>query len=129
MPRKNVTVFALVVIGCLVGALVLFRDRRTQLPTKVSFTISVSPPGQLDYVIGQGSSAKLKYDAAKRAGMKPALAQRLVLKPVPNTSNFEAQGGAESKDEGEKFVAAYFATLQERCVARAEVALVTQSVR
>jgi hypothetical protein len=129
MPRRLITILVVVVIGCLLAGLFLVRANRFRLPVQLTLRLSVSPAAQADYVEGQGSSAKIKYDAAKQAGMKPALGQRLSIKPLPNSALLEVRAGAETRDEARRFGQAFLQLLKERCAGQAEVTLVEEQVR
>jgi hypothetical protein len=57
------------------------------------------------------------------------LAQKLTVKPVPQTSLVEAQVGVLTKEEGRRYVEVFVPTLQHLCGRRAQVTLSEQSIR
>jgi hypothetical protein len=129
--RSKVRILAAVaVLVCAVVAGVLFlRANRLRTPVEVIFTITVSPADQADFVMGQARSAKIKYDAAKKAGTKPALAQRLSVTTTPNSAMLELKTGTETSDEARRFVEAYLELLKGKCEGKADVALVSETIR
>ncbi|HEY5914237.1 MAG TPA: hypothetical protein VJA21_26920 [Verrucomicrobiae bacterium] len=116
------------VAGLGVWALVFHRTG-SRPPVEVRLSFSVAPKEQVEFVMGQARSAKLKYDVAKEAGLKPALGERLIVKTVPGSALAEAQVRVGTKEEGERFVSAFMAVLQMRCQAQAKVALTRSEVR
>jgi len=83
----------------------------------------------VDFVTGRGNSAQFKYLVGKQSGVKPGLAQKLTLKPVPNTSLVEAKLAVLTKDEGRRCAEVFLPTLQDLCGAQARLALLEQAVR
>ncbi len=129
MTGKIKAAVALLVAGALVGGILVLRKSHSGPPVKVKLRLTVSPREQMDFVIGQAKSAKLKYDVGKLAGLKPILAQRVSIKPVPNSSLLEVQVGVETKEEGQRFIEAFVNLLKARCDKTAELAVVEQSIR
>jgi hypothetical protein len=80
-------------------------------------------------VTGRGNSAQFKYLVGKQSGVKPVLAQKLTVKPVPQSSLIEAQVGVLTKEEAQRYVEAFVPTLQHLCGRRAQVTLSEQSIR
>ena len=79
--------------------------------------------------VGLANSARFKYLLGKQAGIKPALAQKLIVKPVPNSALLEASVGVLSKEEGRRYSDAFVQTLQALCGNQAQLALADQSIR
>jgi hypothetical protein len=131
--RSKIKMLAAVAVAVLVGAVVagvlFLRANRFRAPVEVIFTITVSPADQADFVMGQARSAKIKYDAAKKAGTKPALAQRLSVSAAPNSAILELKAGTETRDEARRFVEAFLELLKVKCEGKAEVALVSETIR
>ena len=78
---------------------------------------------------GRSNSAQFKYLVGKQSGVKPVLAQKLALRPVPNSAVVEARIGVLTADEGRRYVEAFVPTLQELCGGQAKLSLAAQSVR
>jgi hypothetical protein len=127
--KIRVLLAAVIIAGAVVAGVVYVRANRFRTPVEVVFTITVSPADQADFVIGQARSAKIKYDAAKMAGTKPALAQRLSVTTTPNLAILELKAGTETRDEARRFVDSFIELLNARCKGKAELALVTESIR
>jgi hypothetical protein len=121
----------LAVVGTLVGAtaLILKIKKPAQPAVTVTLRIAVTPAEQLNFVTGRGNSAQFKYLVGKQSGVKPVLAQKLSLKPVPHTALVEARIGVLTKDEGRRYVEVFVETLQELCGTQAQLALAEQSIR
>ena len=128
MNGKTATALLLLVFSTLAVSLVSC-NRAPKAPVHVTLRLSVKPAGEMDFVIGQASSAKLKYEVGKKAGVKPAFAQRLVFKPMPNTALLEVQAGVGTKAEGQRFAEAFLEALRTACGNQAEVSLVDQTIR
>jgi hypothetical protein len=127
MNSTNAIVFLLVVSAVVGGGLVSC-NRAARAPLQVTLRLSVTPAEQMEFVIGQASSAKLKYEVGKKAGVKPAFAQRLALKPVPQSSFLEAQAGVQTRAEGQRFIEAFIEALRAQCGTQAEVVVVQQAI-
>ena len=121
----------LAVVGTLVGAtaLILKIKKPAQPAVTVTLRIAVTPGEQVDFVTGRGNSAQFKYLVGKQSGVKPVLAQKLTLKPVPHSSLVEARIGVLTKDEGRRYVEAFLPTLQELCGKQVQLVLAEQSIR
>jgi hypothetical protein len=120
---------AVVVAGAVVGGAVVTLGKRSQPAVSVTLRVAVTPAGQVDYVTGRANSAQFKYLLGKQSGVKPVLAQKLVLKPVPHSSLVEARVSGLTKEEGHRYVEAFVPTLQDLCGRQAQVTLAEQSVR
>ncbi len=95
----------------------------------VTLRIAVTPGEQVDFVMGRARSAQFKYLMGKQAGVKPVLARKLSLQPVPHSSLVEARIAVPTKVEGRRYVEVFVPTLQELCGSQAQLALADQSVR
>ena len=129
MNWKIKTVITLVVVCSLAGGAIFVGKNRSRPAVTVTLRIAVTPGEQTDFVIAQANSARFKYLAGKKSGVKPVLAQKLSIKKVPNSSLIQAQVGVLSKDEARRYVEAFVETLQEECAGQAQLALVEQSIR
>jgi hypothetical protein len=129
MNRTSKAILALLALGFLGGGVFLLSKPRSGPPVTVKLRITVTPQEQSDFVAGQLNSARFKYFSAKQAGVTPALAQRLSVKPVPNSALLEAQVHLLTKDDAQKYVAGFVETLQTLCGTQAQVALTQQSIR
>ncbi len=117
-----------VAVALVIGAITL-RNKASQAPVTVTLRIAVTPAERLDFVLGRANSAQFKYLVGKQSGVKPALAQKSSLKPVPNTSVIEAQVAVQTKDQGQRYAQVFLPTLQGLCGRQAQLTLVEQSVR
>jgi len=129
MNWKIKTIITLVVACSLVGGAIFVNRNRSRPAVTVTLRIAVTPGEQTDFVIAQANSARFKYLAGKKSGVKPVLAQKLSIKKVPNSSLVQAQVGVLSKDEARRYVEAFVETLQEECAGQAQLTLVEQSIR
>ena len=129
MNWKTKAVITLVVVGSLVGGAIALSKNRSRPAVTVTLRIAVTPGEQTDFVIAQANSARFKYLAGKKSGVKPVLAQKLSIKKVPNSSLIQAQVGVLSKDEARHYVEALVETLQAECAGQAQLALVEQTIR
>jgi hypothetical protein len=123
------TGIALAVVGILAGGAMFIFKQRAQPAVTVTLRIAVNPAGQVDFVTRRANSAQFKYLMGKQAGVKPALAQKLSLKPVPHSSLLEARIAVSTKDEGRRYAEVFVPTLQDLCGGQAQLALAEQSVR
>src|SRR6266446_7424160 len=105
----------LVVVGSLVGAALLVGKNRSGPAVTVTLRIAVTPGAQSDFVSGEANSARFKYMLGKISGVKPALAQKLSIKPVPHSSLLQAEVGLLTKEEARRYVGAFVETLQAQC--------------
>ena len=129
MNWKIKAVIPLVVVCSLVVGVIFVNKNHSRPAVTVTLRIAVTPGEQTDFVIAQANSARFKYLAGKKSGVKPVLAQKLSIKKVPNSSLIQAQVGVLSKDEARRYVEAFVETLQEECAGQAQLALVEQSIR
>jgi len=129
MNWKIKAVIPLVVVCSLVVGVIFVNKNRSRPAVTVTLRIAVTPGEQTDFVIAQANSARFKYLAGKKSGVKPVLAQKLSIKKVPNSSLIQAQVGVLSKDEARRYVEAFVETLQEECAGQAQLTLVEQSIR
>jgi hypothetical protein len=129
MSRTVQAGIAVVVVALLVGGIFLLRRHGSAPPVVVTLRISITPQERSDLVAAQANSARFKYLIGKQAGLKPALAQKLSVKPIPNTSLLEARVGVLTRDEGRRYAEAFVPTLQPLCGNQVRLALADQSVR
>ncbi len=129
MNRKLVAGIALVGAGALVCATLAVVKHHSPPPVTVTLRVAVSPAEQVAFVTGRANSAQFKYLVGKQSGVKPLLAQKLALRPVPQTSFVEAQISVLTREEGRRYVEAFVPTLQDVCGQEAQLTLATQSVR
>ncbi len=129
MDRKLVAGIALVGAGALVCATLAVVKHHSRPPVTVTLRVAVSPAEQVDFVTGRANSAQFKYLVGKQSGLKPVLAQKLTLRPVPQTSFVEARISVLTQEEGRRYVEAFVPTLQGLCGQEAQLALAAQSVR
>jgi hypothetical protein len=95
----------------------------------VTLRIAVTPGEQVGFVTGRANSAQFKYLVGKQSGVKPVLAQKLSLQPVPHSALVEARIGVQTEDEGRRYVEAFLPTLQDLCGRQAQLTLAAQSIR
>jgi hypothetical protein len=107
----------------------LILKKRSQPTVTVTLRIAVTPGEQVGFVTGRANSAQFKYLMGKQSGVKPVLAQKLTLKPVPHSSLVEARVGVLTKDEGQRYVEVFVPTLQDLCGRQAQLTLAEQSIR
>ena len=117
------------IIAALAVAILLFSRSGSRPPVTVALRIAVQPVEQSAFVTNQVHSARFKYLMGKQSGVKPVLAQRLSVKPVPNSPLLEARVGVLTREEGRRYAEAFLATLQDLCGTQAQVSLVEQSIR
>jgi len=129
MNKKLKVFVALVSVAVLVAGVLIVKRPRSVPPVTVKVRIAVAPEEQCGFVAGHLSSARFKYLVGKQAGITPALAQRLSVKPVPNSPLLEAQVHLLTKDEAQKYVAGFLETLQLVCGTQAQVTLTEQSIQ
>ena len=126
---KSKVIIALVAACALVGGALFILKHRSGPPVTVTLRIAVTPGEQVGFVTGRANSAQFKYLVGKQSGVKPVLAQRLSLRPVPNSALVEGRIGVLTADEGRRYVEAFLPTLQELCGGQAKLSLAAQSVR
>ena len=130
MNRTRTFVFAgLLIAAAGLTTFLFLKKSGSQPPVTLKILIRVTPPEEADFVISQANSAKLKYDAAKKAGANTAWAKRLSIKPVPKTSLLEVQVGVKTKEEGRLLASAFMETLNGECSPKAEVTLTQLTLR
>ena len=129
MNWKLTAGITLVVVGALVVGALIIHTRRSGPPVTVTLRLAVTPGEQVEFVSGQANSARFKYLVGKQSGVKPGLAQRLSVKPVPNSSLVEARVGVLTKEEGGRYAGVFVETLQALCGKRAQLELAEQSIR
>jgi hypothetical protein len=120
---------ALLVVGALVGGVLAVLKIRSHSEVIVTLRITVTPEDLVDFVTGRGNSAQFKYLVGKQSEVKPVLAQKLSVKPVPHSALVEARISVLTKDEGRRYVEAFVETLQDLCGKQAQLALTEQSIR
>src|SRR5271165_6597061 len=108
-------ILVLLLIAALTYGFASHRHKRTDLPVEVKMSVLVSPAEQMDFVMAQANSARLKDEAGQKAGIKPGVALRLSITSASNAPMFKVEGGADTRAEGEQFVAAFMDILQARC--------------
>ena len=128
MNWKVTAVVGVVVIGALAGGFYIFSKKHSRPPVKAVPRMTVTPAEQVGYVIEKAKSARFKYMLGKISGTDPFLAQRLTLRPVPNSSLIEAEIGLQNKDEARRYAEAFAEVLESLCAPQAHVALDRQAI-
>ncbi len=126
MKTKLFILLTVVVLAAIGGFMV--SKNRSHPPVTVTMRIAVTPEEKLEYVAGEANSAKFKYLMGKQTGVKPMFAQKLSVKPVPNSRLLEAQIGVATKDEGTRYASAFADSLQFLCGKEMQITLASQSV-
>ena len=129
MNWKLTAGMTLVVVGILAAGFLVLNRTHTRPGVTVTLRVAVSPSEQVHFVTERGNSAQFKYLVGKQSGVKPVLAQKLSLQPVPNSAMVEARIGVLTVDEGRRYVEAFVPTLQDLCGQQAQVNLVDRSIR
>ncbi len=129
MDRKLIAGIALIAAGALVYGTLAVVKHHSRPPVTVTLRVAVSPIEQVAFVTGRANSAQFKYLVGKQSGVKPVLAQKLTLRPVPQTSFVDARISVLTREEGRRYVEAFVPTLQDLCGQQAQLALAAQSVR
>ena len=129
MNGKLIVGLTVLVAGLFVGGALMLRKARERPAVTVTLRIAVTPPEQAAFVAAQAGSARFKYLIGKQAGVKPVLAQKLAITPLPNSALLEGQVGVSTKDEAERYVAGFIETLQLVCGSQAQVALADKTIR
>jgi len=119
----------LVMVGAISAITLVLSKSRSHPTLRVTLRIAVAPIEQSAFVMAQANAARFKYLVGKKAGLKPVLAQKLIVKTVPNSSLLEAQVETLTKDEARRYSEVFLETLREQCGGRAQVALAQQSIR
>ena len=125
--RTKLFILLAVIVLAAGGAFILGKNRG-QPPVMVTVRIAVTPEERLNFVAGEANSAKFKYLMGKQTGVKPVLAQKLSVKPVPNTKLLEAQVGVATREEGTRYAAAFADSLQFLCGTDTRITVAGQSV-
>lgn len=123
------TGIALLVAVALLGGAMVILKKRSQPVVTVILRIAVTPGEQVDFVMGRANSAQFKYLVGKQSGVKPVLAQKLTIKPVPHSSLAEARIAVPTKEEGRRYVEVFVPTLQDLCGGQAQLTLAGQTIR
>ena len=129
MNWKITASITLVAAGALVGGALVIGRARVRPAVTVTLRIAVAPGEQSSFVSGEANSARFKYLVGRQAGVKPVLAQKLTVKPVPKSALVEAQIGVLTKDEGRRYAEVFVGTLQALCGRQAQLVLAEQSIR
>jgi len=129
MNWKVTSVVVVVVISALAGGFYIFSKKHSSPPVKAVLRLTVTPTGQVGYVIEKTKSARFKYMLGKISGTDPFLAQQLALRPVPDSSLIEVEIGVRNKDEARRYAEAFVEVLQSLCGTQAQVALERQTIR
>jgi hypothetical protein len=130
MNTKLKVFVALLALVLLAGvAILMVRNSGSHPAVTVTLRISVDPPDQSGFVAEQANSARFKYLMGKQADTKPTLAQKLIIKPLLNSSILEAKVGVLTKEEGQRYATGFVELLQALCGKQARITLVEQSTR
>lgn len=129
MNWKVVVAIVLALVGGFLGASFLLKGRGTGAGPTLTLRVAVTPGNESGTVLATAQSAKFKYLAGKMAGVKPAVAQRLSVKPVPNTAIIEAQLNLPTKEQAGRYADLFLPTLQDECGTQVQLALVQRSIR
>ena len=129
--NTNVKVILGFLAAALVASVVILAVRKSGSPAPVAVTlrISVAPPEQCSFVAAQANSARFKYLVGNQANVKPTLAQKLAVKPIPNSPIIEAKVGASTKEDAERYASGFVELLQALCGKQAQITLVDKSIR
>jgi hypothetical protein len=119
----------LVVVGALVGGYVFLKKGHAGPSVAATIRVSVAPKEQLDFVADKAKTPLFKYLIGKKTDVKPSLAQKLEVKTVPSSAVLEAKVGVMSREEGQRYAAAFVEVLQDLCGKQAQLSLVEQSVK
>ena len=118
----------LAVAGAAAAAFFLFKRSGPHGSATVTLRVEISPADQVTFVAAQANSARFKYQSGKKAGVKPALAQKLSVKVVPNSSIMEVLVGVETKEEGGRYADSFVRILQAQCGDDVQLKLVGLSI-
>ena len=129
MNWKVTVAIVVVVISALAGGVLIHGKRHSGPQVKVVIRLSVTPEGQVGYVMEKAKSARFKYLLGKISGAEPFSAQQLTLKRAPNSSLLEAQVRVRNQDEGRRYAEAFVEVLQSLCGSQAQLALDRQTIR
>jgi len=116
-------------VGALIVGGIIVAHKRSAVPITVTLRVAVTPVEKLNAVKDYASGARFKYEMGKQSGVKPVLAQKLVLKFAPNSSEIEAVIDVETRDQAQRYGDSFLATLQDLCGKEAQLAVVSVKVR
>lgn len=129
MNWKLTAGIALLGVGILTAVVLLVNRSQSGPAITVTLRIEVSPAERASFVEGQAKSARFKYLAGKRAGVKPSLAQQLSVRLVPASALLEAQINLPTREESRRYAEGFVETLQLLCGSQTKLALAEQTVR
>jgi len=129
MSRRGVLLVIAVVLILAGGMVFVLSTRKGVAPVLVKLRIEVVPADQATYVAGMMNSSRFKYLAGKPAGVGAAQAQKLLVKPLPNGSQIEAEAHLLNKEEAQKYAAGFLETLQLVCGTQAQVSVTEQVIK
>lgn len=127
--RWAVFLVALAVAGAALTGYVVFRRSGPRASVTVTLRLSAAPAEHLDFVRAQVNSARFKYEIGQKAGLKPVLAQKLSVRPVPQTSLLEMKVAVQTRAEGRRYADAFVEVLQAQCGPGVELRVVECSIR
>ena len=127
MMKPKMAIALLLIVVVLTGIVLLGRGR-SRSPVTVTLRIAVHPIAQAGWVTREANSLRFKYLMGKQAGVKPFLAQRLSVQPLPDSPLLEARVGVSTLAQAKLYADAFVPTLQTLCSTQAQVALSQQSV-
>jgi len=113
----------------LVAGYLLVHNAHSRPSVSTALRIKVDPADQLALVAEKASSPLFKYLLGKRTGVKPALAQKLEVKALPQSSLLEAKVVLWTAEESRQYTEAFVPVLQDLCGGRARLSLVEESAR
>jgi hypothetical protein len=122
-------IVALMVAAAAAAGFLIFRNPGPRGSVTVMLRLEVSPAAQAGFVAAQAESARFKYESGRKAGVKPVLAQKLQVKPLPNTAQVEMELRVENKEQGGRYADSFVEVLQAQCGDEARLKLVGRSVR
>ena len=128
MSRKGAIAITLVLLT-LAGGYFFVKNVRSRTSVTTTIRVTVAPSEQLDFVASQAKSAVFKYLLSKESGVPPALARKLEVKTVPNSSLLEARVAVVTRDEGQRLANAFVDALQGLCGKQVQLKLAEQTVK
>jgi len=129
MSRRGVLLVIAVVLILAGGMVFVLSTRKGVAPVLVKLRIEVVPADQATYVAGMMNSSRFKYLAGKPAGVGAAQAQKLLVKPLPNGSQIEAEAHLLNKEEAQKYAAGFLETLQLVCGTQEQVSVTEKVIK